>query len=257
MDRRLLTTVTISLLTIGILLIAISRTWSTGGLYSEILRDIGMILGPVGAIGLLYEVLLRVDFLNLLRETISTNADNLRIEVGPRDIRKIFDIVKTSQNELLLMGSNLTLLQYYGDELSQVFDNVKSARILILDGDSPAVQMRQRQLENPWDYPAGYKQTLRKLQSFWKQSQTKQIRAYDMPPMHFLCVVDRRRMVVCNYSYGRLGIESPHYYFENCDTNAQNNRIMKYYLEAFDFVWTRSREVDPLSVLEIPDGLNS
>lgn len=236
--------VTIAAFLAGLVLIGTSQVLAEGQL-REVLRDFGMVLGPIGLVSFLYELRLRQEFLKAIQEHVPGYLGSKQlVDLGERQIPEILRVLGTARNELCLMGGNLRILAFHTPRLAEIFASVRQVRILVMDGECEAARMRERQIgltPGAWDYRRLFEDTVGAIREITERlggaAQRLEVRTYDVPALHFLCLVDDRKMILNNYPYGGTGISFPHMFFDDCDTNAVSNGMMRRYRESFDFVW--------------------
>ncbi|UCE07288.1 MAG: hypothetical protein JSW07_04450 [bacterium] len=162
-----------------------------------------------------------------------------------REEERIFDVIASARDELLIMGGNIFIITYHAHRLAQLFEHIKQVRILILDGNCNAARLREQSIIDDKNYLQLHEGTLKSLGDIARElgasAYKMNLRVYDLPAMHFFCIADGRRMVLNNYSYGRIGVHSPHFYFDYCDSDPKQHSIMKHYKDAFEFVWEKSK----------------
>ncbi len=215
-----------------------------------VLTLVGTTLTPAGVISFLLEYYFLEKIEKLIKRKYVAEDFVLELELS-RDVNKMVNLMKDAENEILLVGANLTSVLYTGRvDLAHMLGKVNIFRVLIADGECAGAREREKQLLNPPSYRELYHTSRSFLREFFQDSRIDgeirkrlKVRVYEMAPLYFSCIIDRNILILNNYSFGKQGVLSPHFYFLNSNNCPKNKLILQTYVESFEFVWENSKEL--------------
>jgi hypothetical protein len=212
--------------------------------------EIGMVLGPIGVVGAIYEFSLRREFEKSIEELARRSSAILLVTPEER-LNKLKELISGARHELIMLG-NATLYDFSRSEqwLHDIFSQLRSVEIACLAESSSFVKTR--------DIQSGHRSNIVQELQINKSTinvlvnrnphyvdglfarllgrrKKLDIFEYDIPPSEWFCISDQKTILASWYPYGS-GDSAPCLYIEDATKTPEARALLRHYLKAFDFV---------------------
>lgn len=247
-------------ISVGLGLVIYSYISPTKGLIISITNDVGLALFTSGLIGLALEYQTREQFLDDLKDTLSslTGTSVLTASIQELGVRRIYpsragiDLQKhlisaKPKSEIRIIG--VSIRTFSGAEMEKVLvQKLKEGckiKMLTIDPDSEAVVQRAREEGHEFKWLKSEIQSTLTMYENMLQGVPEKFRPnfelgyYTSSPSHFILCVNNF-MIVSPYLVGNRGFDCPHF-----EIDFKKGGIYQQYLEHFNMLWASRKIIEP------------